>query len=362
MFLDFLSNLFGKPNLETVLEKTEKQFAAKEFSKVVDNIDKFLDGEDLDSMTQTTGLGRLLMFKGKSHLYLGQQAEAVAALLSAQQFFDTYFPDEAVEIQTIQLGLAECYINAKKYAESIRILEPLVEGELVKQNPIVLIKIYPLLGSAYQNMKQYEKTIETNDKLLSFYKQRFPTNYLQFEEFNQKDKFNAMLRVAWEAKKNKYTGAYGGPFLTYTAENGGGGMMDIMTAQFIVSELNDPNQADLDKLKAKTTKISAFKLKPGEKTEFGTIMNDTLIAELTDGQQRDVLDSLDMVVEDDYGHRMSMGDVTFKFYEGNKEIGKLKHLGGGKVRWDDNWQGDAQLIKAQQFEQIVKEINAIDKA
>lgn len=345
MIFDFL---FNSRNINKVANQVQHLFVANEYSKVIELVDRFLLDDKNEKTVDIDALGKLLDFKGKAWLSLDKHTLAMPPLLAAESFFKTHHPTELKAIETIDLSLAECYLKNKQHKLAIEKLKNLENGEMVKEVRLVLIKIYPLLGDAYHADKQYEKAIETYEKLLAVYRNRFPDQYLQINAYNQKDKFKEMLKVALEAKKCNYQGAYSGPFLSYQAENGAGGMMDLMTAQFLVSDLSEPNQNDLTEMLTFMTRVEVWK---------SPLTKEKQRAELSNNQVAALVNCLNILSQDSYGHRLTIGDITFAFYKNNELLAKITHLGGGRIRWEEKWQGDAQLINVPQFDILLQEIN-----
>ena len=158
------------------------------------------------------------------------------------------------------------------------------------------------------------------------------------------------LKAALKAKSLNFSGEeYKDGFISYKVENEGAGMMDIMYAKYLVSDLPDPSQKDLDAISSKATKIDVVTYVKSKKVKgMGHEMEEKTFKQLSQNQIKELFQCI-KIKEDDITHVMNIGEISFKIFQGDNLFGTIRYVSNGYIRWDDKWKDDALLVNPTKF-------------
>jgi tetratricopeptide (TPR) repeat protein len=301
----------------------------------------------------TDALGKILFYNGRAWADLKQYKEALVPLLEAESFYRSNFPKEMNIRVGIDVAMGDCYFNLKQFDKARSIYTTIEHGEMMGEISLLHLKVFYYLGSIYLELRDIQKGVDYYEKYLSAYKICYP-DYQQYKQYDDVNRKTARLKSALKAKSLNYQGEeYRNGMISYPVEGSTGGIMDIAYAKYIVCELPDPSQKDLEDMFSKVTKIQLFSYVEGKQIEGkGIQMEKKMLNELSKDQIQNLCNCL-KINKDNIGHVMDFGKILFKFFENENVLGIISYPGYGYIRWEDKWKDDAQLTDPEEFLKIL---------
>ncbi len=297
----------------------------------------------------TDAMGIILFYRSRALADLGQYDESLNGLLEAKEFYRAHFPQDRDIRLYIDLGIGDCYFNLKQLDKAILIYKNIEMSDYMKEASMLHLQVYNCLSFIYLVNRDYQKAIEYYEKyLLSF--ELINPNAQSTQQYDEVNRKKESLKAALKAKSLNFSGEeYKDGFITYKVNNGGAGMMDIMYAKYLVSDLPDPSQKDLDEVFSRITKMEVITYVKGKKVKgMGHMMEEKTFKQLSQNQIKELSQCL-KISEADITHVMNIGDVSFKIFDGDTQLGVIRYLENGYIRWENKWKDDALLINPTKF-------------
>lgn len=125
--------------------------------------------------------------------------------------------------------------------------------------------------------------------------------------------------------------------LSFRRQDGSAGMIDQLTAAFLRSSSSEPDQADLDKLFARTSCVRIMEM----------VFQDNIGSfqprlELTKADDLSMLWKC-LAIEPTSWHLMMIGEFCIEFCDVDEPVARIEIVGTNILRWSERWKTDAQL-------------------
>ncbi len=229
------------------------------------------------------------------------------------------------------LALADAYFKSYKNDKSSDLYGRVLNSSLYGNDLSLRTKVFHKYAVIAERNRDYKKAITHYEEYLRLFSQlhndQAPT-YLEFYRYKEK------LKLALKAKEMNYQGGIvdSKGLINGKFDNGDAVIMDIKFAQYLVSELPNPQNEDIEKLLVESAYIQ--REVNGEKEIF----------KLNDINKNDLLKYL-TIKEVDGGHEMNFPNQLFTLIDNNSnEITRIDYFDKGVIRMVDKWKPDAILI------------------
>lgn len=294
--------------------------------------------KEMPQMAEVYGI--CLFYEGRILVDTEKLKEAEKVLLNSRNVYLDNSLEKNGYFWSSELALADIYFKSNKNEEALSIYNSILNSEELGDDLGLNTKLNHKFAVIAERQRKYEKAINYYEKYLdSYLKMHGQKSSIYIDFYKHKEK----LKLALEAKKANYSGdMMQSPHLVGREfSEGGGTIMDIQYAKYLVSELPDPMNIDIEGIINKSKRIEVF----SEGQVIGYIEKDQIKKELIDKLR---------IEENSGGHKMCLSELILICTDDTEKIiDEIEYLGEGMIRIKEKWKPDAKLMKPNGFKNWV---------
>jgi tetratricopeptide (TPR) repeat protein len=329
-------------DLNGLIQMIQVEYQKKDYDKAL-HFSRSLGNKLLEFQNAEAYYAICLFFEGRILVDQDQLEQAEPVLLKCQTIYlENQLKDDPNYLM-VKLALGDLYF--KKFDDDLAEMNyQEVEKSQIYGNELSLqTKLLHKYAVIAERRRKYDEAIVWYEKYLDTYAQlHHDQSSIYVEYYTHKEK----LKLALEAKRANYEGPFMDPpgFISGTFEKGGGTLMDLTYAIYLVSELPNPHNADVLNL---INQADSLQIKSNQKTiqvEFNEELKIKWVEMLT-------------IEEKDAGHLMKLGDKVIVFFRDvTEELGRIEYFDEGYIRIVDKWKPDAKLVHPEIFQKHLKNL------
>ncbi len=322
-------------DVNQMIQMIQVEYQRKDYDKAL-HFSRSLGNKLLEFQNAQTHYAICLFFEGRILVDRDQLLEAEPVLLKSQNIYVENQQKDDPNYLMVKLALGDLYF--KRFEDDLAESHyQEVEKSQVYGNELSLkTKLFHKYAVIAERRRKYNEAIAWYEKYLDVYAQLYhDQSSIYVEYYTHKEK----LKLALIAKMDNYKGSFMEPpgFISGEFAKGGGTLMDITYARYLVSDLPNPRNEDVIYL-------------IGQANIARLISNDTTIQIVFNEEIKIKWIEMMTIEEKDAGHLMKLGDKVIIFLNHlDTEIGRIEYFDEGLIRMVDNWKPDAKLIQNEGF-------------